>query len=72
MWIRRTKEWIWKKLLRVGDLRYKYQEETNKVKLDIGKEKMILVNVNEFETLRRVEIEAKVKNIDEQNNFLRK
>lgn len=56
----------------MGDLRYKYQEETNKVKLDIGKEKMILVNVNEFETLRRVEIEAKVKNIDEQNNFLRK
>lgn len=57
---------------KVGDLRYKYEEETNKLKLDFGKEKMILVNENEFETSRRIEIEAKVKDIDEQNNFLRK
>ncbi|XP_068972661.1 putative leucine-rich repeat-containing protein DDB_G0290503 isoform X3 [Bombus flavifrons] len=57
---------------KVGDLRYKYEEETNKLKLDFGKEKMILVNENEFEISRRIEIEAKVKDIDEQNNFLRK
>ncbi|XP_043579605.1 hyaluronan mediated motility receptor-like isoform X4 [Bombus pyrosoma] len=57
---------------KVGDLRYKYEEETNKLKLDFGKEKVILVNENEFEISRRIEIEAKVKDIDEQNNFLRK
>ncbi|XP_071864189.1 uncharacterized protein isoform X6 [Bombus fervidus] len=56
----------------VGDLRYKYEEETNKLKLDFEKEKMILINENEFEILRRIEIEAKVKDIDEQNNFLKK
>lgn len=57
---------------KVGDLRYKYEEETNKLKLDFGKEKMILINENEFEISRRIEIEAKVKDIGEQNNFLRK
>ncbi|XP_033203900.1 uncharacterized protein LOC117164733 isoform X5 [Bombus vancouverensis nearcticus] len=57
---------------KVGDLRYKYEEETNKLKLDFGKEKMILINENEFEMSRRIEIEAKVKDIDEENNFLRK
>ncbi|XP_060821534.1 hyaluronan mediated motility receptor-like isoform X6 [Bombus pascuorum] len=57
---------------KVGDLRYKYEEETNKLKLDFEKEKMILINEYEFEISRRIEIEAKVKDIDEQNNFLRK
>ncbi|XP_050477449.1 hyaluronan mediated motility receptor-like isoform X6 [Bombus huntii] len=57
---------------KVGDLRYKYEEETNKLKLDFGKEKMILINENEFEMSRRIEIEAKVKDLDEENNFLRK
>ncbi|XP_033359084.1 hyaluronan mediated motility receptor-like isoform X6 [Bombus vosnesenskii] len=57
---------------KVGDLRYKYEEETNKLKLNFGKEKMLLINENEFEMSRRIEIEAKVKDIDEENNFLRK
>ena len=38
----------------------------------LKKKKKILANENEFEILRRVEIESKVKDTDEQNNFLRK
>ncbi|XP_043527976.1 hyaluronan mediated motility receptor-like isoform X1 [Frieseomelitta varia] len=55
----------------MDDLKYKYEKETDQLKLDFEKEKMILVNENQFEISRRIEIEAKVKDIDQQNNFLR-
>ncbi|KAK1138109.1 hypothetical protein K0M31_002594 [Melipona bicolor] len=55
----------------MDDLKYKYEKETDQLKLDFEKEKMIFVNEKQFEISRRIEIEAKVKDIDQQNNFLR-
>ncbi|CAD1468961.1 unnamed protein product, partial [Heterotrigona itama] len=54
----------------IDDLKYKYEKETDQLKLSFEKEKTILVNENQFEISRRIEIEAKMKDIDQQNNFL--
>ncbi|KOX69515.1 hypothetical protein WN51_06602 [Melipona quadrifasciata] len=55
----------------MDDLKYKYEKEIDRLKFDFEKKKMILVNKNQSEISHRIEIEAKLKNIEEQNNSLR-
>ena len=55
----------------MDDLKYKYEKETDQLKLDFEKEKLILVDENQLEISRRIEIEAKIKDIDQENNSLR-
>lgn len=55
----------------MDELRYKHREEIDKLKTDFEKEKTILRDENECEVSRRIESEAKAKDMNEENNFLK-
>ncbi|OAD52380.1 Laminin subunit alpha-2 [Eufriesea mexicana] len=54
----------------MDSVKYKYQEEIDKLKINFEEENIILVNENQLERSRRIEIEAKVKDVEGQNKFL--
>ncbi|XP_017797874.1 PREDICTED: putative leucine-rich repeat-containing protein DDB_G0290503 [Habropoda laboriosa] len=57
--------------IQMDDVRYKHQEEINKLTTDFEKEKVTLRNENDFEISRKLEIETKAKDVEEENNFLK-
>ncbi|XP_076750292.1 uncharacterized protein LOC143423101 [Xylocopa sonorina] len=52
-------------------LKNEHREEIDKLKIDFAKEKAILQSENEFEISRRIEIETKAAEVEEENNFLK-
>ncbi|OAD52381.1 hypothetical protein WN48_01780, partial [Eufriesea mexicana] len=54
----------------MDSVKYKYQEDIDKLKINFEEENIILVNENQLERSRRLEIEAKVKDAEGQNKFL--
>lgn len=55
----------------VDDLKYKHSDEIEQLKVSFESERIILINEYKLETTQKLEAEAKAKDVDELNNFLK-